>query len=120
MWPGVRRAGLLRLSGGADAGPAAPQAPRSSWCWRARQRDTARTAGGRSPGPRCAAARRAVGLASEGRGEKLPPRNSEAPRLHPGRLRRVTLAAHPSQLLAPALAIHGRGCQARRAGGAPL
>jgi hypothetical protein len=25
---GVRRAGLPRLSGGADAGPAAPQAPR--------------------------------------------------------------------------------------------
>ena len=28
MWPGVRCAGLPRLSGGADAGPAAPQAPR--------------------------------------------------------------------------------------------
>jgi hypothetical protein len=25
MWPGVRRAGLPRLSGGADAGPAAPR-----------------------------------------------------------------------------------------------
>ena len=30
------------------------------WCWRARQRDTAGTAGGRSPGAPCAAARRAV------------------------------------------------------------
>ncbi len=26
-----------------------------SWCWRARQRDTAGTAGGRSPGVPCAA-----------------------------------------------------------------
>jgi hypothetical protein len=41
--------------------------------------DTAGTARGRSPGPRCAAARRAVGLAAEGRGEKLPPRNGETP-----------------------------------------
>jgi hypothetical protein len=30
-----------------------------------------------------------------GRGEKLPPHNGESPRLNPGRLRRVTLAAHP-------------------------
>ena len=28
VWPGVRRAGLPRPSGGADAGPAAPRAPR--------------------------------------------------------------------------------------------
>jgi hypothetical protein len=44
-----------------------------SWCWRARQRDTAGTAGGRSPGMPRAAARRAVGLASEGRGESYRP-----------------------------------------------
>src|SRR6185369_14785409 len=81
-----------------------------SWCWRARQRDTAGTAGGRSPGMPCAAAAAA----------KLPPRNGETPRLNPGRLRRVTLAAHPSRLLAPVLAVHGRGRQARRAEGAPL
>jgi hypothetical protein len=62
------------------------------WCWRARQRDTAGTAGGRSPGPPCAAARRAVGLASEGRGESCRPRDGETsgePRPptagHPGR-----------------------------------
>jgi hypothetical protein len=34
------------------------------------------------------------------------------PRVNPGRQRRVTLAAHPSQLLAPDLAVHGRGRQA--------
>ena len=38
--------------------------------------------------------RRAVGLAAEGRGEKLPPRNGETPRVNPGHLRRVTLAAY--------------------------
>jgi hypothetical protein len=32
-------------------------------------------------------------LPPKGRGEKLPPRNGETPRLNPGRLRRVTLAA---------------------------
>ena len=51
---------------------------------------------------------------------KLPPRYGETPRLNPGRLRRVTLAAHASTLLAPVLAVHGRGRQARRAEGAPL
>ena len=89
------------------------------WCWRARQRDTAGTAGGRSPGVLCAAARRAVGLASEGRGESCRPATAR-PLVNPGRLRRVTLAALPSQLLAPVLAVHGRGRQARRAAGAPL
>ena len=29
--------------------------------------------------------------------------------MNPGRLRRVTLAAHSSQLLAPVLAVHGLG-----------
>ena len=66
-----------------------------------------------------AAARRAVGLASEGRGESCRPATVR-PRVNPGRLRRVTLAAHPSHLLAPVLTVHGRGRQARRAGGAPL
>jgi hypothetical protein len=51
---------------------------------------------------------------------KLPPRNGETPWVNPGRLQRVTLAAHPSRLPAPVLAVHGRGRQARRAGGAPL
>ena len=64
------------------------------WCRRARQRDTTGTAGGRSPGPRCAAARRAVGLASEGRGESCRPPTAK-PGVNPGRLPRVTLAAHP-------------------------
>jgi hypothetical protein len=44
-----------------------------SWCWRARQRDTVGTAGGRSPGMPSAGRRRAVGLASEGRGEAVRP-----------------------------------------------
>jgi hypothetical protein len=82
------------------------------WRWRARQRDTAGSADGRSPGPPCAAARRAVGLASEGRGESCRPRNGETPG-EPWPL-------SPSQLLAPVLAAHGRGRQARRAEGAPL
>jgi hypothetical protein len=37
-----------------------------------------------------------------------------------GRLRRVTLAAHPLTLLASVLVAPGLGRQARRAGGAPL
>jgi hypothetical protein len=37
-----------------------------------------------------------------------------------GRLRRVTLAAHPLTLLASVLVAAGLGRQARRAGGAPL
>jgi hypothetical protein len=48
-----------------------------SWCWRARQRDTAGTAGGRSPGVPCAAADAPGGLPPRGRDEKLPPRNGE-------------------------------------------
>ena len=90
------------------------------WCWRARQRDTAGTAGGRSPGVPCAAADAPGGLPPKGRGEKLPPRNGETPRLNPSRLRRVTQAALPSRLLAPVLVVHGWGCQAWRAEGAPL
>jgi len=50
---------------------------------------------------------------------KLPPRNGET-RVNLGRLRRVTLAALPSRLLVPVLAVHGRGGQARCAEGAPL
>ena len=50
--------------------------------------------------------RRAVGLASEGRGESCRPATAR-PRVNPSRLRRVTLAAHPSRLLAPVLAVHG-------------
>jgi hypothetical protein len=70
----------------------------------ARGRRPGRGAGGRGSGirrgpqaagyrgPRCAAARRAVGLASEGRGESCRPATAR-PRVNPGRLRRVTLAA---------------------------
>ena len=59
---------------------------------------------------------RLVGFRPKGATKKLPLRNDESPRLIPGRLRRVTLAAHPSRLLAPVLAVHGRGpsCLARR------
>jgi hypothetical protein len=56
--------------------------------------------------------RRAVGLASEGRGESCRPATAR-PRVNPGHLRRITLAALPSQLLAPVLAAHG---QTRRPG----
>ena len=69
-------------------------------CWRARPRDTAGTASGRSPGPRCAAARRAVGPASEGRGESCRPATAR-PGVNPGRPRRVTLAALSSRLFVP-------------------
>jgi hypothetical protein len=89
------------------------------WCWRARQRDTAGTASGRSPGILCAAARRAVGLASEGRGESCRPATAR-PRVNPGRLLRVTLAVH-SLSTARACPRHSRpGRRARRAEGAPL
>ena len=50
--------------------------------------------------------RRAVGLASEGRGESCRPATAR-PRVNPGRLRRVTLAALSPQLLVPVLAVHG-------------
>ena len=63
--------------------------------------------------------RRAVGLASEGRGEAAAPQRRD-PGSNPGRLRRVTLAALSPRLLASVLAVHGRGRQARRAEGAPL
>ena len=63
--------------------------------------------------------RRAVGLASEGRGESCRPQRRD-PRVNPDRLRRVTLAVLPSRLLTLVLAVHGHGRQAWRAGGAPL
>ena len=44
--------------------------------------------------------RRAVGLASEGRGESCRPATAR-PRVNPGRLRRVTQTALPSRLFAP-------------------
>ena len=44
--------------------------------------------------------RRAVGLASEGRGEAAAPQRRD-PRANPGHLRRATLAAHSPRLLAP-------------------
>ena len=63
--------------------------------------------------------RRAVGLASEGRGEAAASQRRD-PWVNLSRLRRVTLAVHSSRLPAPALAAHGRGRQAWRAEGAPL
>jgi len=63
--------------------------------------------------------RRAVGLASEGRGE-VAARNGES-QVEPGRLRRVTLAAHSfsTARVRPSL-FAATGRQARRAEGAPL
>ena len=46
-----------------------------SWCWRARQWDTAGNHRRPVTGGAVRGSRRAVGLPSEGRGEKLPPRN---------------------------------------------
>jgi hypothetical protein len=92
--------------GGCDIRPAigAPGARLSawSWCWRARQRDTAGTAGGWSPGVPCAAARRAVGLASEGSGESCRPATARPPGEpgpptagHPGRSSLSSARARP-------------------------
>ncbi len=71
------------------------------------------------PGVPCAAARRAVGLASEGRGESCRPATARPP----GEPRPPT-AGHPGRSFLstarPVLAVHGQGRQARRAGGAPL
>jgi hypothetical protein len=107
------------------------------WCRRARQRDTAGTAGGRSPGPRCAAAgyggdrrRPVTGAAVRGSSprrrarvrrtrRKLPPRNGET-RVNPAAYGGSLWPLIPSRLLAPVLAVHGWGRQARRAEGAPL
>ena len=63
--------------------------------------------------------RRAVGLAAEGRGEKLPPRNGENPRVNPGRLWRSPWPLIPLDCSRPSFVVHGLGSQARRAGGAP-
>jgi hypothetical protein len=52
--------------------------------------------------------RRAVGLASEGRGGSCRPATA-LPGVNLGRLRRVTLAALSPELLAPVLAVHGLG-----------
>ena len=89
------------------------------WCWRARQRDTAGTAGGRSPGCRARQPPRRRTCVRRTRRKAAAPQRRD-PRVNPGRLRRVTLAALPSRLLAPVLAVHGLGRQARRAEGAPL
>jgi hypothetical protein len=85
----------------------------------ARQRDTAGTAGGRSPRMPCAAAARRRTCGRRTRRKAAAPQRRD-PRVNLGRLRRVTLAVLPSQLLASVLAVHGRGRQARRAEGAPL
>jgi hypothetical protein len=95
----------------------------------ARARRPGRRAGGRGSGIRRGSqaaitegavrgSRRAVGLASKGRGEAAA-RNGEIPG-EPRPPTAVTLAALPSRLLARVLAAHGRGRQARRAEGAPL
>jgi len=63
--------------------------------------------------------RRAVGLASEGRGESCRPATA-LPRVSPGRLRRVTLAIYPLNCLRPSSLFTAYGRQAWRAEGAPL
>jgi hypothetical protein len=49
------------------------------WCWRARQRDTAGTAGGRSPGVPCAARRRVRRAYVRRTRAKRAARNGESP-----------------------------------------
>ena len=94
FWPGICDIlpGICTLGAALTAWP---------WCWRARQRDTAETAGGRSPG--CGARqpprRRACVRRTR---RKLPPRNGETlgePRPptagHPGRSSLSTVCARP-------------------------
>jgi hypothetical protein len=78
------------------------------------------TAGGRSPGAPCAAARRAVGLASEGRGESCRPATARPPGGAPAAYGGSLWPFFPLDCFASALAVHGLGRQARRAEGAPL
>jgi hypothetical protein len=68
----------------------------------------------------CAAAAAPGGLPPKGRGEKLPPRNGETPGLNPGRLRRVTLAAHSLATARARTRCSRPGRSGRRAEGAPL
>jgi hypothetical protein len=79
-----------------------------------------RNPSGRSPGVPCAAADAPGGLPPKRARRKAAAPQRRDPRVNPGRLRRVTLAALPSQLLASVLAVHGLGRQAWRAEGAPL
>jgi hypothetical protein len=88
------------------------------WCWRAaagyggdRRRPVTGGCRARQPPRRRACVRRTR--------QSCRPATAR-PRVNPGRLRRVTLAALPSRLLAPVPVVHGQGRQARRAGGAPL
>ena len=90
-----------------------------SWCWQARQRGYGGNRRRPVTGGAVRGSRRAVGLASEGRGGSCRPATAR-PRVNPDRLRRGTLAALSPQLLAPVLAAYGRDCQAWRAEGAPL
>ena len=128
-----RPAFVVRPAGGADpdtarrSGPlavtsstASPAMTAWSWCWRARQWDTAGTAFGRSPWGAVRGSRHAWGASAQKARRKAAAPQRRDPRLNPGRLRRVTLAAFPPQLLASVLAVHGWGRQARRAEGAPL
>jgi len=72
------------------------------WCWWARQRVAARTAGGRSQGVRCAAARRVRRASVRRTRRKPPPRNDESPgepwpptASYPGRSSLSTARARP-------------------------
>ena len=87
------------------------------WCWRARQRDTAGTAGGRSPGCRARPAAASAGPTSEGRERSGPPRNGESPvepqpltAGHPGRSFRSIARARPSLLTAWPSGVARRRC----------
>ena len=89
-----------------------------SWYWRARQRDTAGTAGGQSPGCRARQPPRRRACVRRTR-RSCRPRDGET-RVNLSRLRRATLAAFTLDCSRRFLAVHGQGRQARRAGGAPL
>jgi hypothetical protein len=101
-------------------GPPGASASAWPWCWRVRQRIRRGPQAAGHLGCRARQPTRLVGFRPKGAAKKLPPRNGETPGLNPGRLRRVTWPLIPSRLLAPVLAPHRQGRQARRAGGAPL
>ena len=65
-----------------------------SWRWRARQQDTAGTAGGRSPGVAVRGSRRAWWASAQRARRKAAAPQRRNPRFNPGRPWRVTLAAH--------------------------
>jgi hypothetical protein len=83
-------------------------------------RDTVGTAGGRSPRVPCAAARRAWWASAQRARRKAAAPQRRVPQVEPGRLRRVTLAAHSLSAARARSHCSRPGPSAWRAEGAPL